>query len=57
MRDHIDRRTFVAGATGAALTGLAGCIGGGGDASSETNVGMVYSLGGLGDKAFNDRAH
>ena len=59
MRDHFDRRTFVAGATGAALTGLAGCIGGGssGDEGSDTNVGMVYSLGGLGDKAFNDMAH
>jgi basic membrane protein A len=57
MRDHIDRRTFVAGATGAALTGLAGCISGGGSSSSEINVGMVYSLGGLGDKAFNDMAH
>lgn len=55
MRDNLDRRTFLAGTTGAALTGLAGCTGGGDD--NETNVGMVYALGGLGDKAFNDMAN
>jgi len=57
MRDQIDRRTFVGGAAGMALTGLAGCLGGGGGGSAETNVGMVYALGGLGDEAFNDMAH
>ncbi|KPN31373.1 cytosine deaminase-dependent hydrolase [Halolamina pelagica] len=57
MREHIDRRTFVAGATGAALTGLTGCLGGSGGDSAEAHVGMVYSLGGLGDEAFNDMAH
>jgi len=58
MRDTLDRRTFLAGTTGAALTGLAGCTGtGGGSDDAETNVGMVYALGGIGDKAFNDMAH
>ncbi|MFD1566971.1 BMP family lipoprotein [Halolamina litorea] len=54
----MDRRTFIGGATGAALTGLTGCLGGGeGGSSAAANVGMVYALGGLGDEAFNDMAH
>ena len=59
MREHINRRTFIGGATGAALTGLTGCLGGGGGGGSEAaaDVGMVYALGGLGDEAFNDMAH
>ena len=59
MRDQIDRRTFIGGATGATLAGLTGCLGGGSGGGSEAaaHVGMVYSLGGLGDEAFNDMAH
>ncbi|MFW5911383.1 MAG: BMP family lipoprotein [Halolamina sp.] len=53
----MDRRTFIGGATGVALTGLTGCLSGGGGGSTERNVGMVYALGGLGDEAFNDMAH
>jgi basic membrane protein A len=56
MREKLNRRTFLGGTAGAALTGLAGCTGGGGG-DETTNVGMVYALGGLGDKAFNDMAH
>jgi len=57
MRTNLNRRAFLGGTAGAALTGLAGCTGGGGGGGDETNVGMVYALGGLGDKAFNDMAH
>jgi basic membrane protein A len=58
MRDKVNRRTLLKGTTAAALAGLAGCTGGGGGSgSAEANVGMVYALGGLGDKAFNDMAH
>jgi basic membrane protein A len=57
MRNQIDRRTFIGGATGATLAGLTGCLGGGGGGETGTNVGMVYALGGLGDEAFNDMAH
>ncbi|MEF8800839.1 MAG: BMP family protein [Halolamina sp.] len=57
MRTKLDRRTFLGGTAGAAVTGLAGCTGGGGGNDETTNVGMVYALGGLGDKAFNDMAH
>lgn len=57
MRTNLNRRAFLGGTAGAALTGLAGCTGGGGGGDDETNVGMVYALGGLGDKAFNDMAH
>ncbi|MFB6220271.1 MAG: BMP family protein [Halolamina sp.] len=56
MREKLDRRAFLGGTAGAALTGLAGCAGGGGG-DDETNVGMVYALGGLGDNSFNDMAH
>ncbi|MBP1986807.1 BMP family lipoprotein [Halolamina salifodinae] len=57
MRDQIDRRTFIGGATGATLAGLTGCLGGGGGSEAPAHVGMVYSLGGLGDEAFNDMTH
>ena len=57
-----NRREFLKVAGGAGLvgaTGLAGCLGslGGGSGGDTTNVGMVYALGGLGDKSFNDMAH
>lgn len=66
------RRTFLKGASAVGIAGLAGCMGdtggdgedtttgGGGGGSkpgSDVNVGMVYALGGLGDKSFNDMAH
>lgn len=58
---RLDRREFlkVAGGTGAiSLTSMAGCTGGGVGGGGETyNIGMVYALGGLGDKSFNDMAH
>lgn len=56
MSEKLDRRTFLAGTGAAGLTGIAGCLGGTGG-SNETNIGMVYALGGLGDKAFNDMAN
>ncbi len=56
MREKLNRRTFLGGTAGVALTGLAGCAGGGGG-DDETNVGMVYALGGLGDNSFNDMAN
>ncbi len=46
-----------------ALAGCGGDGGGGGDGgdggggSDDTNVGMVYATGGLGDQSFNDMAH
>ena len=61
-----NRRQFIKAAGGAGLvgmTGLSGCIGGfgggsGGNGGSDaTNIGMVYALGGLGDKSFNDMAN
>jgi basic membrane protein A len=61
------RRTFLKGAAGIGAAGLAGCMGNGGgsentptssdESESTVNVGMVYALGGLGDKSFNDMAH
>ncbi|MFC7166257.1 BMP family lipoprotein [Halospeciosus flavus] len=66
-----NRRTFLKLTSGIGtigMTGLAGCSGGnggsggqsgGGDTTTESdpfNVGMVYALGGLGDKSFNDMA-
>ena len=69
MRSEFDRRRFVQAAGLAGIAGLAGCTGGpddgddgdddGGDGdgtTEETNVGMVYALGGLGDESFNDAA-
>ncbi|SEH15549.1 basic membrane protein A [Natronorubrum sediminis] len=52
-----NRRRFLAGASIAGLTTVAGCVGGFGDEDeSEYQVGMVYSTGGLGDNSFNDMA-
>ena len=56
MSKNIDRRTFLASTGAAGLASVAGCVGGGGG-GEETNVGMVYALGGLGDKSFNDMAN
>ncbi|MFB6152726.1 MAG: BMP family protein [Halodesulfurarchaeum sp.] len=55
----LDRRTLLKLA-GTGTVGLtAGCLGGGGGGggSDTVHVGMVYALGGLGDKSFNDMAH
>ncbi|MFC4438451.1 MULTISPECIES: BMP family lipoprotein [Natrialbaceae] len=53
-----DRRRFLYGTGVAGLTALAGCVGGFGDEGEgeDTNVGMVYATGGLGDDSFNDMA-
>lgn len=65
------RRTFLKGAGAVGVAGLAGCMDngegddtttttsgdGGSKPGSDINVGMVYALGGLGDKSFNDMAH
>ena len=53
-----NRRKFLAGAAGIGVASTAGCLSslGGGSGSDGTNVGVVYALGGLGDKAFNDMA-
>ena len=56
MSDTLDRRTFLAGTGAAGLATIAGCVGGTGS-GNETNIGMVYALGGLGDNAFNDMAN
>ena len=69
MGSDFDRRRFLQATGIAGLAGLAGCTGGpdddgsgddsasnGDDGSAETNVGMVYALGGLGDESFNDAA-
>ncbi|MFB6266193.1 MAG: BMP family protein [Halodesulfurarchaeum sp.] len=57
----LDRRTFLkaAGTGTVGLTATAGCLGGGGGGggTDTIHVGMVYALGGLGDKSFNDMAH
>lgn len=58
----INRRQFIKATGGAGLvgmTGLSGCMGslGGGSGDDTTKIGMVYALGGLGDKSFNDMAH
>jgi basic membrane protein A len=42
---------------GESETTTSGDGGDGGDGGGETNIGMVYALGGLGDKSFNDMAH
>lgn len=52
------RRQFLAGAAGIGAMSTAGCladlgVGGG----TGVNVGIVYALGGLGDKSFNDMAN
>ena len=55
----MDRRTFVKATGVAGIAGLAGCSGGptgGSDDDTETNIGMVYATGGLGDGSFNDQA-
>jgi basic membrane protein A len=52
-----NRRRFLAGAAGIGALTTAGCLSSlGGSGGSGTNVGVVYALGGLGDKAFNDMA-
>jgi basic membrane protein A len=52
-----NRRRFLAGAAGIGTLTTAGCLSSlGGSGGSGTNVGVVYALGGLGDKAFNDMA-
>lgn len=57
------RRQFLklAGGAGAlGVTGFAGCLGpgsGAGGGETAANIGMVYALGGLGDKSFNDMAN
>ncbi|TYL39334.1 BMP family ABC transporter substrate-binding protein [Natronococcus pandeyae] len=53
-----DRRTFLYSTGVAGLAALAGCVGGfdeGGE-GEDSNVGMVYATGGLGDDSFNDMA-
>lgn len=56
MSGYVDRRQFLTATGAAGIATLAGCVGGGGG-GDETNIGMVYALGGLGDKSFNDMAH
>jgi Uncharacterized ABC-type transport system, periplasmic component/surface lipoprotein len=49
------RRQFLTGTATAGLAALAGCSGfGGGDSDVAAEIGMIYSVGGLGDDSFND---
>ena len=50
------RRQFLTGTATAGLAALAGCsgFGGGDDEDVAAEIGMIYSVGGLGDDSFND---
>ena len=52
------RRQFLTGTATAGLAALAGCsgFGGGDDGDVAAEIGMIYSVGGLGDDSFNDLA-